>query len=240
MACTRLLLGARPRRRRRGLRRRRPGGPARTGDGGQGRPDISSGDQLERWLSLRGRAYEVLQQFGTRTQLDDPAADAQFVPNSARRSIEANGDAVLRGRSGRRRHRRPAARAGRRSRLRARQRSHPLRHLPHRRGELATGGLVLLAAGMLSVLSFSGPAPLGSPTLSGRQVARNAARRSCRVGPKTCASQNEIPHCVARANPNTRTYRAERAANDVERQPAAVAPSLAATENDTPSNEVNT
>ena len=60
------------------------------------------------------------------------------------------------------------------------------------------------------------------------------------VGPKTCASQNEIPHCVARANPNTRTNRAERAANDVERQPAAVAPSLAATENDTPSNEVNT
>ena len=60
------------------------------------------------------------------------------------------------------------------------------------------------------------------------------------VGPKTCASQNEIPHGVARANPNTRTYRAERAANDVERQPAAVAPSLAATENDTPSNEVST
>ena len=116
---------------------------------------FSSGDQLEQWLTLRGRSYEVW-------AVRHPDAARRLLPRTTvlpgvERSIEPTATPIFAG---------AAVGAGAAILLlvlaalpiSALVRIHPLRHLPHRRFELATGGLVLLlAAAMLAALS-SGPA----------------------------------------------------------------------------------
>ena len=116
---------------------------------------FSSGDQLEQWLTLRGRSYEVW-------AVRHPDAARRLLPRTtvlpqAEPSVELIASPVLAG---------AAVGAGAAILLLVLAalpistlvRIHPLRHLPHRRFELATGGLVLLlAAAMLAALS-SGPA----------------------------------------------------------------------------------
>jgi hypothetical protein len=116
---------------------------------------FSSGDQLEQWLTLRGRSYEVW-------AVRHPDAARRLLPRTTvlpgvERSIEPTTTPIFAG---------AAVGAGAAILLlvlaalpiSALVRIHPLRHLPHRRFELATGGLVLLlAAAMLAALS-SGPA----------------------------------------------------------------------------------
>ena len=70
-----------------------------------------------------------------------------------------------------------------------------------------------------------------------RRVSRAQRRRGQVPGPKTWASQNEIPYCVARVTPNTRTYRADAAAKLVSFQPAAPSDTDAASVNVDPSND---
>jgi hypothetical protein len=116
---------------------------------------FSSGDQLEQWLTLRGRSYEVW-------AVRHPEAARRIRPRTTvlrapERSVEPIAAPIFAG---------AAVGAGVAILLlvlaalpiSALVRIHPLRHLPHRRFELATGGLVLLlAAAMLAALS-SGPA----------------------------------------------------------------------------------
>jgi hypothetical protein len=116
---------------------------------------FASGDQLERWLTLRGRSYEVW-------AVRHPDAARRLRPRTmvlpgTERFVEPIATPIFAG---------AAVGAGAAILLlvlaalpiSALVRIHPLRHLPHRRFELATGGLVLLlAAAMLAALS-SGPA----------------------------------------------------------------------------------
>ncbi len=116
---------------------------------------FSSGDQLEQWLTLRGRSYDVW-------AVRHPDAARRLRPRitvlpAADRSVQSAVTPVVAG---------AAVGAGAAILLlvlaalpiSALVRIHPLRHLPHRRFELATSGLVLLlAAAMVAALS-SGPA----------------------------------------------------------------------------------
>ncbi len=116
---------------------------------------FSSGDQLERWLTLRDRSFEVW-------AVRHPDAARRLRPRTTvlpgtERAVEATATPIVAG---------VAVGAAAAILLlvlaalpiSALVRIHPVRHLPHRRFELATGGLVLLlAAAMLAALS-SGPA----------------------------------------------------------------------------------
>jgi hypothetical protein len=116
---------------------------------------FSSGDQLEQWLTLRGRSYEVwavrhpdaARRLRPRTMVLPPAeqsAQPAVTPVVAGAAVGAGAAILL------------LVLAA--LPISALVRVHPLRHLPHRRFELATSGLVLLlAAAMVAALS-SGPA----------------------------------------------------------------------------------
>ncbi len=72
-----------------------------------------------------------------------------------------------------------------------------------------------------------------------RAAAVSAGRGSPQVeladyGPNTCTVKNESPYGVARDTPNTRTYRAETAVNDVSFTPAPVPATVATSVNAVP------
>lgn len=111
---------------------------------------FSSGEQLEQWLTLRGRSYEVwavrhpdaarrIQPRTTVLQAPEGSVEPSTMPIVAGAAVGAGAAILL------------LVLAA--LPISALVRIHPLRHLPHRRFELATGGLVLMAAAMLAALS---------------------------------------------------------------------------------------
>jgi hypothetical protein len=116
---------------------------------------FASADEFARWLTLRGRSYEVW-------AVRHPDAARRIHPRTtvlpqATRSVETT--------------RRPFVATGlvggvaailllvlASLPISALARIHPLRHLPHRRFELATSGLLLLVAAAMVLALSSGPA----------------------------------------------------------------------------------